>query len=205
MLSGRHIMVDLETLGTSVNTIALQVGACEWNPQTGEITRWFSQYVSIASAMAVGRTLDPDTILYWMDMEDDARKRMIEGLRDKALPLSEVLYMLADFMQTSNGRMGLGRKMEMPEGVWSHGLTFDVPIIQESMAACGIKQAFDFRDCLDTRTIFKLSGKRLSQYDDVVNSRWPDTAPPRVKHDALSDAIAQALAISEALKAIQRI
>lgn len=203
MLTGRHIMIDLETLGTSTSSIAMQVAACEFNPETGEVGGYFNRYVDIATSLRAGRTLDPDTILYWMGVEDAARHRMITGLRGTGLPLVQVLFELGDFMQISNGRQGLGRRMAKPDGVWSHGLTFDVPIIQEACGAVGMKEPFDFRDCLDTRTVFALSGKRLSQYDPVIAEKWPKDAPARVKHCGLSDAIAQAIAVSEALATIR--
>lgn len=204
MLTGRHVMIDTETLSLSANALVMQIGAAEFFPEQGTVGRTFCRYVSLGSGMAAGRTVDPDTILYWLSADDDARLRLVEGLRE-AVPLAQALFELSEWMMVGNGRQGLGRRTEEPDGVWSHGAAFDVPILQESFASVGQKEPWGHRSVYDTRTVFALAGDRMTDFHDGILLRWPDTAPPHVAHCAQSDAIYQAMALMDSLRGLRRV
>lgn len=202
LLTGRHVMVDTETLSLSAGGIVMQLGAAEFLPEQGVVTRVFRRYVSLGSSMAAGRTLDPDTFLYWLEAEDAARLRLAEGLRS-AVPLAQALHEFSDWVVTDNGRQGLGRKTEQPDGVWSHGAAFDVPLLQENYASVGQKEPWGHRAVYDTRTVFALAGVRMTDYEEKVLGSWPTMVRPHVAHCAESDAVYQALALMLALGSLQ--
>lgn len=202
LLTGRHVMLDGETFSTGKSGVFFQIGGCEFFPEEDRLGRTFNRYIDLGSSLAVGRTMDPDTILYWMGMEGDARLRMLAGLKD-APSLVQVLGELADFCQISNGRQGLGQKREGADGVWSHGGAFDVAMLEDTYAAFGMEAPWHHRDPLDTRTIFRLAGFSLGRFIEQEMT-WPETAAPHVEHDGESDAIAQALGVMEALKRLRR-
>lgn len=201
MLTGRHVMIDLETLGTSTSAMVLQIGLCEFFPQEGTVGRHYSAYIDMGSSLRAGRAVDPDTFLWWLGQDREAQQRLINGMRT-AQSLASVLQDVTQWMLVSNGRQGLGRREAKPDGVWSHGLTFDVPILDEAFSALGLSKPWDFWGCLDTRTLFALAGVRLGDQKKLV--QWPEDAPPPVHHDAQSDAIGQALVVMRVLGMIER-
>lgn len=207
LLTGRHVMVDLETLGTGKSAAWLQVGACEFFPEEDRIGLLFNMYVDMGSSFAAQRAVDPGAFMYWLaDAPADARERMVAGLRD-APSLVEVLHALADFCRTSNGQRGLGKKSAEPDGVWGHGAAFDCAMVEDTYAAMSLKCPFGHRAIRDTRTIFSLGDISLSnycQYGDM-REKWPATAPPHVAHCGLSDSIAQSLAVMAAARKLQRV
>lgn len=194
MLKGRHIMIDLETLGTSAGAMMLQVGACEFFPEEGRIGNTFNQYVDMGSSLQAGRMFDPGAFLFWLRQSEEARSRLVSGLED-TYSLSSVLMNLTDFIQVSNGRQGLGQRRFEPDGVWSHGSGFDLVIVRENYASLGIKEPYDFRLDRDTRTLFSMAEVKVSGFEE----KWPDHVPPFVAHDGLSDAVAQAICVMHAL------
>lgn len=199
-MRGRHIMLDNETLATSTGAILLQIGGCEFFPEERRIGQTFNSYIDLGSSMAAGRLLDPDTFLWWLQQSDEARMALVDGLQNKSDTLNSVLMVLADFCMMSNGRRGLGAKRELPEGVWGHGSSFDISQIEDCYHNAHIDIPWRFQEVRDTRTIFDLCGTSLG--DEVKLITWPDHLPPRVHHEASSDAVAQALAIMACLDRI---
>lgn len=206
LLTGRHVMVDLETFGLGKSSVFFQVGACEFFPEEDRIGETFNRYIDFGSSLQAGRTIDPRVILYWMGHESDgARQRHVAGLTRDPPSFVQVLQELTDFCQVSNGRRGLGQRREGAEGVWSHGPAFDAAILEDGYASLGLKTPWHHRDVLDTRTIFRLSGFSLSRFcGEEMAPLWPQTAAAHVAHDGESDAIAQALAVMVAVRRLRR-
>lgn len=197
-LQGRHIMIDGETAATGGNCAFVQLSAVEWWPAEPErrAERHFDAYIDLRSSFRAGRTLDPDTFLWWMDDEEgagrEARQELVHGLRYRAIPWREALEGLEGLLRAPIGR-GLGAKPEGLAGVWSHGAAFDVSRLETAYADQRMKCPWDFGIQQDTRTLFKLVGKRLA-----------DLAPPRhgTKHNSLPDCHQQIEACHAALAII---
>lgn len=206
MLTGRHVMIDGETLGTGKQAAFLQLGACEFFPEEKRIGDTFSVHVDLSSSLAAGRMLDPGAFLFWLEAGREAQQRLASGLRSGS-SLVDVLVRLGDFCRISNGRRGLGQRREEPAGIWSHGLAFDVAMLEDTYASVGLEVPWHHRTPLDTRTIFRLAGLDFSSWcaERRFEDRWPQTAPPHVAHDGLSDAIAQALAVMDAEDRLRRV
>lgn len=191
---GRHIMVDLETLSTGKTAASTQIGAVAFYPAEGRVslTERLNVHVDMASTLGMGFTMDPDTILWWLGQSDDARWAFINGQKE-AVPLPHALQQLADFIQVPPGHRGMGQRPQEPAGVWGHGATFDVAILEHSYDQVNLKTPWDFRRARDTRTIFALA------CDTVIPRNWePDT----VAHVAVSDAVDQAYQLMFALHAL---
>lgn len=158
-----HMMVDLETLGTSVSAPICQIGAvCFLLPG-------YSTEVSRLSVYAEPKgILEWDTIKWWLSQEDEARKHLMGG---STVPLKDALLRLSKFVPKDL------------EGIWSHGASFDIPILSYWYRELGIKIPWDHRMVRDTRTLLWLTpGVKVVNED---------------KHNALSDALAQARAIQQ--------
>jgi hypothetical protein len=70
--------------------------------------------------------------------------------------------------------------------IWSHGASFDVPMLEEAYLKCGLRVPWHYKSVRDTRTLFW-----------IREPEWPNNPN---KHDALEDARAQAVAVCSSLR-----
>jgi hypothetical protein len=166
----RRIMFDTETLGTSSSSVILSIAAVEFDDKN--LGRRFHQRISIDSCLKHGLTVSGNTIEWWMGQSAEARKIFcIPGL-----PLDRVLIDLATWLDWSQ-----------VDEVWANGSDFDGPIIANAYRAIGAgNPPWAYFKLRDYRTIRKMYPKALAKSLEHA---------PAVKHDALEDAIAQALTL----------
>lgn len=170
----RRIMFDTETLDTSSSAVILSIAAVEFDDQN--LGRRFHQRIDIDSCLKYGLTVSGDTIAWWMNQPQAAR----DIFKRPGLPLDRVLIDLATWVN-----------WEEVDEVWANGSDFDFPIIANAYHAIGAgNPPWSYFKVRDYRTIRKLYAK------DVVNEA---TVKPLVEHDALEDAIAQALTLQALL------
>lgn len=167
-----HCMIDLETLGTRPGSVILQIGAVRFKPCADPGTEIQDQRkwtLHIENQRRYGFTIDGETIAWWMRQSDDARALFAE--RD-VCPLKDALEDLSAFAT------GLG--------IWSHGASFDIPMLEEAYKRYGLRAPWHHKAVRDTRTLFWLQ-----------EPKWPNN---QNKHDALADAMCQALAVCDSLR-----
>ena len=171
----RNIMIDIETLGVRSTSVIVSIGAIEFDEQA--IGRGFHRRVDIQSCLDAGLTVDASTIEWWMTQSNDAR-----AVFDiKGDPLDRVLD---DFCRAFDWDNKL---------VWCNGMNFDLPILDNAFRAVGLRTPWPYYNGRDFRTLKNMFPKEL------VNSLRVE---PKVAHDALDDARAQALTL-QALLAYQ--
>ncbi|KAB7788013.1 3'-5' exonuclease [Methylorubrum populi] len=177
-----HVMVDIETLGTAPGSAILSIGAVAFDPFTevlGEEAEW---HISLHSCTAAGLTMDPSTLLWWLEQSDAARAATFKG-RGAG---NRLLFVLQEF----SGWLSSVRSLYAPR-IWAHGASFDPILLDAAYRAVGEKAPWDFRDLRDTRTIFDLAGiSSLAEYRCAND----------VHHSALSDAKVQARAVGDAYR-----
>ncbi len=164
----KDVMIDLETLGTRYNAQIIQIGACFFDRNTGEIGDVFSANVMIDPSEDGKFTTDYDTIKWWFEQSQEARESV---MRDP-VPLSGVLGGLNQFVRQSGPDVML----------WSHA-TFDIPILMNAFNVYGIKFAVPFRNMRDLRTLMDLS---------YADRDFPKRERTGIHHNALDDAQFQA-------------
>lgn len=168
------IMVDLETLGTRGDTAFLSIGAVAFDPFSGSVPKsgplTFYRNVDAQSCIDLDLRVDGSTIMWWFTKDDAARKALSDP---KPEPVGQVLAAFSSWYKSHVTRY--------KSSVWSHGATFDIPIISEAYSRIGHKAPWEFWDCNDTRTVFRLAGAKLPNADTRGGG-----------HNALNDSIAQA-------------
>lgn len=164
----RHVMIDLETLGVDPDCAFISIGACFFNPATGDIGKTFYRRIDWESALE-GRTITPSTLKWWMTQEDEARQEILKDGR----PLKEVLNDFANYLGDSNPI------------VWGNGATFDVSILTHAYNG---ETRWPFWDVRDVRTVVDLAAQ-IDVFRDDFERRG-------VHHNALDDAIYQAEYVS---------
>lgn len=168
------VMVDTETAGTTPGSAILSIGAVMFGP--AGLGEEFYAPISLASCTAVGLTIDPSTITWWMKQSDAARAA---AFRDDAEPLPAVLEQFTVWFNLVEA-----------ERPWAQGANFDPPLLEAAYRACGMTPPWKYWAVRDTRTLYELA--------DVKVDRARGT-----HHHALDDARAQAEAAVVALQRLQ--
>lgn len=159
----KDIMIDLETMGNQPTSAIIQIGACYFDRNTGEIGNTFLENVSLADSMMHGLTVDASTIEWWMVQEN--KSWLVSPRR-----LADALGVLFNFIKTKTY-------------IWSHS-TFDIPILNNAYNRIESKAPFHYRMTRDLRTLTHLSGSSKNESTEV-RDEGADA------HNALNDCLYQ--------------
>ena len=176
----RHIMVDIETMGTSPNSAILSIGATDFDPMEVEFDNMphFYREIDLQSCIDAGLKMDASTVLWWMGQENAAR-----------LPLAQVnLEGLHQVMRTFHNYVQPSM-LRKPVRIWCHGANFDAVLLEQGFKACRIDVPWGYNEVRCTRTIYEAGGVTL---DDVKRRG--------TKHNARDDARHQALVVQLAYR-----
>lgn len=167
------VMIDTETLGTTPGSAILSIGAVMFGMDgLGET---FYAPISLGSCAAVGLSIDPATVQWWMEQSDQARAA---AFPTDAAPLQQVLLAFQAWYIAQEARYP-----------WCHGATFDVPLLDAAFKACGLTPPWEFWSVRDTRTLYDVAGVKVDRKSGT-------------HHHALDDAINQAEAAARALRIV---
>ena len=112
-----HVMLDLETLGTSQDAVIVSIGACMFDPRDSGVEHTFSAHLNLEQP---GRTVTDSTIRWWMCQSDKARSAAFsERLERASLPFA--LNAFAQWFCANGGAE-----------VWGNGATFDASILEHA-------------------------------------------------------------------------
>jgi len=162
-------MIDLETLATTPNAAVLTIGACLFDPHGKDVHSTFYERIKLESQESYGRVINDDTVAWWGQQDPQIQEDAF-GEGDDRIDLKDAMKKLYTF--------GLGTS-----NVWSHGSVFDVVIIEDICRSFQQAVTWKFWEVRDTRTLFDLAD---------VSVRIEG------KHNALTDAVAQAQAVQKA-------
>ena len=165
-----HVMLDLETLGTTPGCAIVSIGACSFD--ANGLGEEFYRVIDITAPGASG-SIDPSTVKWWMGQSDEARAVFAAA----GIPLDSALHNFSGFWSRVEGTL-----------LWGHGAARVLrPILDAAFSRCGLQAPVKFWDYRDTRTLYALA--------DVKPERTAGT-----HHNALDDAKAQALAVIQGYK-----
>lgn len=183
----KHIMLDLETVGNGNNAAVVAIGACEFDPHGEGVSSLasarFYQQASLESAVGAGMQMDPSTVLWWLKQSDAARKSTFEG--ENIIPLGDACFHFSKWV----GAIALDPRNIC---VWGNGATFDNVIIRSAFKAVGLPVPWSFRGDRCYRTVADL----------LPEVRRPEFVRSGTAHNALDDAITQALYLQRCYKAM---
>lgn len=181
-----HVMLDLETLGTTPGSIIVAVGACVFD--SNEIgTPMIRARIDAEDAEAHGLTISASTVKWWLRQSSAA---ISSTFVDKAHLCSgdtfvAALDVFAKFLVEMRGRSADGEIR-----LWSHGASFDPVLLEAAYRLAGLDVPWHFAEVRDTRTLFELAGVAPKRFEGV-------------HHDALDDAMNQARAVQLAWRALR--
>lgn len=173
-----HIMVDLETWGTTPGSDIRSIGAVVFDPVTGVLGDEF--YVNVHGGYAYGLSRDPSTEAWWSQQSKEAQAELYR-----------------DPMDLKNGLLDFGKWWAVrcphtsgtgdPATFWAHGPHFDEALLAACYRAVGLAAPWHYRAPRDTRTIYEAAGGIELPFEGE-------------KHYALDDARHQARCVIEAYR-----
>lgn len=175
-MSGRDLMIDLETLGRKPGCVILSIGMVLFNPRAGVQSHEelkensLKIHVDQDSSLAEGFTKDPETVAWW--------NRQSQAAKDSTFVSSGTVSARDAVVQISEWCQDLGVHGFR---VWGNGASFDVPILEEYFDKFKIGVPWSFMGARCYRTL-----KNILAYDKKLVGSNP------LKHDCLYDAIHQA-------------
>ena len=169
-----HIMLDIETLGTTPGCVIASIGACTLDPESGEVARQtFYDLIDIGDAVGAGLTIEYGTVLWWLRQDDAARGMLLAGQDAEPADLLVAMEAFEGF---------IGKDAEL----WCNGASFDFAIIGDAYDRFNWPRPWAFYHERDLRTLKGLNkGLRIERNG--------------THHNALDDAIHQARLVQHIL------
>lgn len=164
-----NCMLDLETLSTKQNAVVVSIGACLFNMDG--IRDEFYSVLEIDDQIKSGRSIDGDTLAFWMKQSEEARQVFREFKTDTT-------QTLLDFGTFIHGFYNLT--------VWGNGAAFDNSILSSLYSDFGVDLPWKFYNDRCYRTV-------KSGY----SFQLPELQRVGTYHNALDDAKSQALHLIE--------
>lgn len=180
-----HVSFDIETLDTTPTSIVLSIGAAKFNLEDDEAYdeirddkgRTFYAALKVQPQIELGRTVNADTLQWWMTQSKDAQKVFFENKYEVEQGLND----LTEFCQ--------GTKY-----AWGNGNVFDNVIIRNLYDSFSMTYPYHFARDLDLRTLKIAAGNPKIQIHTEADTN--------VKHNALDDAVFQAVLAQQFWKTI---
>lgn len=156
----RNIMLDLETMGTAPGSAIVQIGAVDFSIY--KIGDPFSVNIDLASCVNAGLRIEPNTVIWWLNQSDAARK----SLTVECVPLRDALTQFSDWIGKDK------------VAIWGDGAAFDNVLLASAYRVTKLPLPWHFANDRCFRTL-----KELFPVERILSD---------CKHNATSDATAQA-------------
>ncbi len=171
-----NIMIDLETLSTHKDAAIIEIGAVEFNKETGETGDKLDILIIPSDWCKNGRHVDGETIQWWFKQSNEARKRFTEmptSAKVQYLTLERALISLRYFIMDCDSIDD-----DKDVVVWGNGATMDIAILESAYNYFNLSIPWKYWSVNDVRTIVdlnpsvkakcKFSGVRHSAIDDCL-------------------------------------
>lgn len=183
----RHIVIDIETLSKRHNAMIASIGAVIVEDQPNAIIGIRPEVLDICIDLSTypethDYHIDPETFLWWLQQPQQAR----EALQGGTYSLLDALQELREFVSAHCDLTGDIR-------VYGNGPNFDMGILEFAFRNEGVQEPWLFHQVRCIRTV-------CESFD--VN--WKKHRNPNTAHDAVSDALAEALGLCDCLSAKRR-
>lgn len=130
------IMIDIETLGLTADSVIVSIAAVKFNRHTGEIGDSFYQKIDPNQP---GRLVCVETLKWWFNRSPE----LVAGLLNGDELLRDVLVELSAFF-------------DRDRFVWSQGTDFDFPILGHAFSQQDMVIPLKYNALRDTRTVYDI-------------------------------------------------
>ena len=168
-----NIMIDIEALGTTPNSVMLSLAAVRFSFATDEIET-FEINLDPKSSKALGMVVDRATIEWWAEQPPE----VFASATRNAVPVREGIEKFIEWIGPE------WRKTVF----WSNGSHYDFPIIEWTMRELGIEYPWKYWNVRDARTLYGICDINMKEYPRVG-----------IHHNAIDDCRTQIKALKECL------
>ena len=167
------IMLDLETLATSPDSVILTFGAIKFNPfdPDRDMDDGLYMRVNVDEQINLGRRVDEGTVAWWGTQSEEVREEAL-GETDR-VGLDDFTRQLNKFVLTA-------------DRIWAQGPVFDIVILENLYRQLGKPTPWPYYVIRDSRTLLKALGD--------------DRKGGALLHNALADCVSQAQAVQSAVR-----
>jgi len=158
-----HIMVDIETMGTSSYSAIVSIAAVEFDINTGATGNTFYINIDLQSCLDAGLKTDEETVQWWSNQSEKAKMM----LNEEKVNLKEALLMFKRFCRNDCK-------------IWGNSARFDLGILENAYQVTGIKQPWQYYNERCVRTL-------VGFYPDIKKNT-PFVGTP---HNAIDDCLHQ--------------
>lgn len=172
----KAVMIDLETMAVTPRCVVLTLGAVQFDPHSDAFYDHLYMRLDIDDQDRLQREIDPGTLDWWAQQDAAVRE---EAFSDAdRVPFSEAIDRFHKFCWNS-------------DTFWSHGATFDLIVMEDIYRQLNRAVPWKYYQLRDTRTLFDLGLE-------------PDM-PQEGKHDALQDAVRQAIGVQNVYRQLRKL
>ncbi len=175
-----HIMLDIETLSTTSNSLVLSIGAVPFDLKSVYKPHGVHLTLNWQEQLDLGREVSESTLRWWLNGSEKARKAVLSGTGSKLKPALTKLSAMIE------------KHLDRDSGIWGKGPDFDVVIVNSLFKAAKMPTPWSFWQSRDVRTALM-----CSEANGVSKPKG------HVPHNALSDAIFQATQVRKFLQFVK--
>lgn len=140
----QHLMIDIETLAKTPDSVILSLGAVKFNPYSmDDPTDGLYFRIDVDEQIELGRVVDDSTLKWWSTQPNDVRDDAFSD--DDRLSLDEV-------------RRHLNKMVVGIEAVWAQGTVFDIGILENLYRQKNWPKPWQFWQIRDSRTLLNTFG-----------------------------------------------
>ena len=172
------IVVDIETLGKSVDNPIIQIGAIAFDITTRQLLSSFEGKASVSTFA----NIDGTTLEWWLTTAPEVLRSIVLS-PDK----TDERTLLANFSEYLKLYIKPGTDVYL----WGNGLLFDNMILSSRMSLYGITYPISYRNERDQRTLVDLYCAKHNISEKSLREQFPSA----IAHNGLEDAYAQAALI----------
>jgi hypothetical protein len=182
------IMLDIESLDVGPRSVVTQLAFAAFDLEDPDtILREVEEYLPIQPQINLKRTINADTIIWWMQQDDASRERF---KRSSGNDMDELIALVNS----------VGRKLTQvledatEYEIWARGPQFDCVNVQTLFNDCGQVSPWEYDKVMDLRTLMKQALLKTSDVPLPVGL---------VKHVALDDCKYQIVCYAEAIRKLR--
>lgn len=157
MSNQRHCMIDIETLSTKPTACILSIAAARFDES--KIHDEFKVNIDPKTCRDLGLSIDKETVAWWKEHPE-----AMTLLKQNQKPIDEALNAFTDWFGTDKNKYL----------VWSHGITFDLVILENAFSLLNIPVPWKFYKTACVRTLVNLSGIKVDRMDGVHHDPMGD-------------------------------
>lgn len=131
------VMIDIETLGTTPDSVILSIAAVKFDRISGVI--WEEFYMRVRPNQT-DRKISEETVRWWLEQPPALISESFSGSHYLVDGLNELRRFVCD------------------SPVWSQGTDFDFSILDNAFNSCGIPTPWKYNAKRDTRTAYDVCG-----------------------------------------------